>query len=68
MNGLLLWNAFCLFCVLLYIHEPKEKRTRQKRAQREPWISSMLAHAQSLNGFSDPLYNTDESAPMELHR
>jgi hypothetical protein len=67
-NWLLMWNAFCLLCVLIYIHEPKQKSPQKKRNARDPWIASMVAHAQGLNGFSDPLYNTDESAPMELHR
>lgn len=68
MNWLLLWNAVCLLGVLIYIHEPSEKQPEEKRKLREPWLSSMVAYAQALKGFQDPLYNTDESQPMELHR
>ena len=69
MNWLLLWNAVCLLGVLIYIREPKEKHpVEEKRKLREPWLSSMVAYAQSLKGFQDPLYDTTESKPMELHR
>ena len=69
MNWLLLWYAACLSGVLVAIHEPSPKKQpepEQRRRIREPWIADMVVYAQTLEGFTDPLYDTEPTQPQEL--
>lgn len=69
MNWLLLWYAACLTGVLIAIRKPKPMKRREPEHRfriREPWIADMVVHAQILEGFTDPLYDTTETQPQEL--